>query len=158
MVAMVTFYYLQTFFKRKLEVSKNAIMNAFIKHEVFKLWGRKFKSKGEREDHERMQKLLEKGEVEKRHEFMTDLLHEKFDQVMFGLLPVVKIDKDKYMIGTEKKQVLVKNEALIVRIGGGFESFDKHIEHVSRPECLKITHTMRAKNIDYTETVIHYLD
>jgi hypothetical protein len=62
---------------------------------------------------------------------------------MPALIPIVKLEPGKFMLGTEKKQVLVKNEKLIVRVGGGFEPMDTHIDHIARPECLKIAYQMR---------------
>lgn len=149
---------LKFFLKRRLEQGKQALMSAYIKHDIFKIWGRKFTSKGERETRRRMDELVDQGVIQKENEWITEMLFEKFDKTMFGLVPVVKLEPGKFMIGTEKKQVIVKNDTLIVRIGGGFESLDRHIDHIARNECLKITHTMRTKNMDYKETVVWYLD
>lgn len=134
-------------------------MNAYIKHSYASSKGRKFTSKGEKREFELMQILIQSKNIRVENTFLADMYFDKFDKNMFqGLIPIIKIEKGKYMIGTEKKQVVVKNDSLIVRIGGGFESMDRYIDHISRPECLKINHTMRQKNLDYTETVCSYLD
>jgi len=43
---------------------------------------------------------------------------------MVGLIPIVKIDKGKYLIGTEVKTIQIKNDSLLVRVGGGYQTLD----------------------------------
>jgi hypothetical protein len=42
------------------------------------------------------------------------------DQAMIGLIPIVRIDSGKYLIGTEIKSMQIRNESLLVRVGGGY--------------------------------------
>ena len=39
---------------------------------------------------------------------------------MIGLIPIVRIESGKYLIGTEVKSMQIKNESLLVRVGGGY--------------------------------------
>jgi len=83
------------------------------------------------------------NELAPENQFLTDMTLAQLEAAMAALIPIVKLEQGKFMIGTEKKQVLVKNEKLIVRIGGGFEPMETHIDHIARPECLKISFQMR---------------
>ena len=104
-----------------------------------------------------MDQMISNREVEVENEFLTDLWLRYFDRTLFGLCPVVKLEPSKYMIGTELKHVFEKNDQLIVRVGGGFEPLESHINNICRAECFKISHLMRTMNLSYTEAVIHFL-
>ena len=77
---------------------------------------------------------------------------------MVGLIPIVKIDKGKYLIGTEVKAIQIKNDSLLVRVGGGYVTLDEHIQKVARYECLRINQLMKKKNLDFKSAVNFYLD
>lgn len=77
---------------------------------------------------------------------------------MVGLIPIVKLDKGKYLIGTEVKAIQIKNDSLLVRVGGGYVTLEEHIEKVARYECLKINNLMRKKSLDFKGAVCFYLD
>ena len=45
-------------------------------------------------------------------------------------LPVIRIFKGKYMIGTETKMISIRGEVAAVRVGGGWERLDLFIARV----------------------------
>jgi hypothetical protein len=77
---------------------------------------------------------------------------------MVGLVPIVKLDTGKYLIGTEVKSMQIKNDSLLVRVGGGYTSLEEHIARVARIECLKINQAMKKNNLDFKGAVCFFLD
>ena len=62
---------------------------------------------------------------------------------MCGLMPVVRIEANRYMVGTEAKAIVMKADKMLVRVGGGFDPLENVIDRTARPECLKINFRMR---------------
>ncbi len=49
------------------------------------------------------------------------------------------------MIGTLQKQLILKNNSLMIRVGGGFMDFDSYIKQEAKIECLKILKIMEQQ-------------
>jgi hypothetical protein len=62
----------------------------------------------------------------------------QLEALMVGLIPIVKLETGKYLIGCEVKSMQIKNDSLLVRVGGGYCSLEEHISKCARYECLKI--------------------
>lgn len=73
----------------------------------------------------------------------------QLEAALVGLIPIVKLDTGKYLIGCEVKSMQIKNDSLLVRVGGGYCTLDEHILKVARYECLKINQVMKKKNLDF---------
>ena len=52
---------------------------------------------------------------------MSDL---ELEECLRLILPIVKLDPNKYLIGTKVRQVQIKNDSLLARVGGGFMEMD----------------------------------
>lgn len=72
---------------------------------------------------------------------------------MVGLIPIVRIESGKYLIGTEIKSMQIRNESLLVRVGGGYATLQDHIAKVARQECLKLQNLMKKRSLDYKGAV-----
>ena len=42
-------------------------------------------------------------------------------------VPIVRLAPGQYLIGTEKKMLIIKGESCMVRVGGGFEKLDEYL-------------------------------
>jgi hypothetical protein len=82
----------------------------------------------------------------------------QLEAAMVGLIPIVKLESGKYLIGTEKKAIQIKNDSLLVRVGGGYVTLEEYIEKNARYECLKINQLMKKKNLEFKEAVCFFLD
>ncbi len=62
-----------------------------------------------------------------------DAIDEEVGKVMNsikGHIPVIRTQPGKYLIGTDVKMVKKKNNTLIVRVGGGWESLQGYVSRV----------------------------
>jgi hypothetical protein len=64
--------------------------------------------------------MVDQGEISKEFAFVASMTQSQADQAMIGLIPIVRIDSGKYLIGTEIKSMQIRNESLLVRVGGGY--------------------------------------
>ena len=62
----------------------------------------------------------------------------QLESLLTGFLPVIKLDSAKYLIGTDVKNILIKSDAILVRVGGGFITLSEHINKISFMECIRI--------------------
>ena len=72
---------------------------------------------------------------------------------MVGLIPVIRLQEGKYLVGSEVKAMQIKADTLLVRVGGGYTTLEEHIEKVARYECLKINQIMRKQQLDFKAAV-----
>ena len=68
-------------------------------------------------------------------------------------MPIIRISQGFYLIGTEKKQVNIKGNHILVRVGGGYEKIDEYIERRELDELLKIKRMVDEKGITFQEVV-----
>jgi len=74
--------------------------------------------------------------------FIDLLSKEQLEQCLRLLVPVIKLDTNSYLIGTQKRQLLMKNTNLLIRVGGGFMELNEYLRQEAKFECLKISMTM----------------
>lgn len=46
---------------------------------------------------------------------------------MSAIVPVIKVSEAKFLIGGELKQLEIKQQQVMVRIGGGYESLSEYL-------------------------------
>ena len=97
-------------------------------------------------------------ESENKHAFIDIMNEEEIHQLLTSLLPIVKLEPGKYMIGTEKKPIQIKSDRLYIRVGGGYMSLEDYIKQNGPFECIKLNKVMRDKNFSFKEAVKFYLD
>lgn len=66
----------------------------------------------------------------------------QLEQCLQTLMPILKIDAQRYLIGTLQRQLICRNDNLLIRVGGGFMDFEKFVKQEARMECLKILKIM----------------
>lgn len=62
----------------------------------------------------------------------------ELEELLRLILPIIKLDTGKYLIGTKVFKILFKNKHLLVRVGGGFEDLNKAIQSEAKIQCLQI--------------------
>ena len=73
-------------------------------------------------------------------------------------LPIIKIGEADYMIGTEKRKIIVKASNLLLRVGGGYITLEEYITRNAPFECIKIYMLMKEKQFSFKQAVTHYLE
>ena len=141
-----------------LDKARAALMAAHAKNAVSQGAFKRFSTKVEKADQEACNTLVESGEIPPHLAFIAQMSIPQLEAAMIGLIPIVKLDKGKYLIGTEVKSIQIKNDSLLVRVGGGYVTLEEHIEKVARYECLKINNLMKKKQLDFKGAVCFYLD
>ena len=53
------------------------------------------------------------------------------------------------MIGTEKKNVMLKSNGVMIRVGGGYATLDEYLHQNASFECIKISMIMNEKNFSF---------
>ena len=81
----------------------------------------------------------------------------KLEQILCGFMPVLKIDKTKFLIGTDVKTVLVKSDLLLVRTGGGFITLQEHMGKICFMECIRIHQLMDKNKASFRNVVTNLL-
>lgn len=92
----------------------------------------------QKQDQAEIDAMVESSEIPAKFAFMAMMKVPELEGLMVGLIPIVKLDTGKYLIGAEVKSMQIKNDSLLVRVGGGYCSLEEHIAKVARYECLKI--------------------
>lgn len=62
------------------------------------------------------------------NDFANSLSPAQLEKCLYTLMPILKLDNNRYMIGTLQKQLILKNNNLVIRVGGGFMDFDRYIK------------------------------
>lgn len=48
------------------------------------------------------------------------------------------------MIGTQASMLMIKSNSIMIRVGGGYETLENHINHIGQFECIKIYKLMKT--------------
>jgi len=82
---------------------------------------------------------------------VEDLPDEVIDKCLRLLIPIVKIDaaRQTYLVGTQKRQIMMKSTSLIVRMSNGFMGLDAYLDQEAETECLAIWKIMEEKQLSY---------
>lgn len=119
---------------------------------------KRFSTIAEKEDQTAIDEMVENGEIPPHLVFMANMNVLQLEKAMVGLIPVVKIDTGKYLVGSELKSLQIKGDTLLVRVGGGYVTLEEHILKVARYECLKINQFMKKMKLDFKNAVAAFLD
>ena len=94
----------------------------------------------------RFQKLAKVAPINEMYHKRDDYMNEEeINMPLTSLLPVLKLEAGKYMIGTEKKPIQIKNDSLLIRVGGGYATLEEYLHQNGPFECIKIAKVMRDK-------------
>lgn len=72
-------------------------------------------------------------------------------------LPIIRIIQGRYLIGTEYKMLMIKNETCMVRVGGGWEKLEEYILRNQDSELDKIKRLMTESGRTYTAVMSEFL-
>ena len=72
-------------------------------------------------------------------------------------LPVIRILKGKYLIGTDTKMISIRGEVAAVRVGGGWERLDLFIARVQDQEIEKLRRLVNDQKKKYKTVLIDLL-
>ena len=72
---------------------------------------------------------------------------------MAACLPFVKIGENKYLLGTEIRQIQIKGKGVLVKTKGGWMFVYEYLIHYAKLECLKLG-TMMLKKQQTIQNVI----
>ena len=92
------------------------------------------------------------------HAFLDYATEEDINLLLTSLLPVLRLEAGKYMLGTEKKPIQIKNDSLLIRVGGGYATLEEYLRQNGPFECIKIAKVMRDKECDFKAAVEFYLN
>ena len=79
--------------------------------------------------------LTSKGNFQ---DFIDVLSDSELDELLRLILPIVKIEPGKYLIGTKVRQIQLKEKSLLVRVGGGYMDLSLAINSEAKIGCLQI--------------------
>ena len=66
------------------------------------------------------------NEEEETFQTFIDLLSDQeLEDILRLILPIIKLDTGKYLIGSKILKILIRNNHLIARVGGGFMDFNQ---------------------------------
>ena len=82
------------------------------------------------------------GDIQDFFSLMSDL---ELEECLRLILPIVKLDPNKYLIGTKVRQVQIKNDSLLARVGGGFMEMDQMLAQEAKIQCVQILIQMEKK-------------
>ena len=65
-------------------------------------------------------------------------------------MPIVKIDSNSYLLGTEVKQMQKMSDGrILVTIGGGFVTIQEYYEKHSIKQCVKLYSMLKRNNFSF---------
>ena len=97
----------------------------------------------------------DEGGVADFFSLMSDL---ELEECLRLILPIVKLDPNKYLIGTKVRQVQIKNDSLLARVGGGFMEMDQMLAQEAKIQCVQILMQMEKKEQTFQETMVEILE
>ena len=81
----------------------------------------------------------------------------ELDELLRLLLPIVKLEPGKYLIGTKVVAIQIKNKNLICRVGGGYTVLNKVLAADAKINCLQIALQMEKKEQTFEEAMLDIL-
>jgi hypothetical protein len=66
---------------------------------------------------------------------------------MSAIVPVIKVSEAKFLIGCELKQLEIKHQQVMVRIGGGYEELSEYLHKSGKVQCLKLYTMKKEQNL-----------
>ena len=87
------------------------------------------------------------------HGYLDYMTEQDIAKVLISHLPFIKLEEGKYMIGTEKRTIMVRSDRLMIRVGGGFATLEEYLHQNAPFECIKIHMVMKDKKKTFKEAV-----
>ena len=79
-------------------------------------------------------------------------------QLLGTFMPIAKLSKqDSYLIGTEVKQMTVRGELCMIRVGGGYEDIKNYYNNYATKQCVSLYQRMRSSNNTFKEALLDLL-
>lgn len=73
-------------------------------------------------------------------------------------MPIAKLQKeDNYLIGTEVKQMSVRGDKCMVRVGGGYADIKDYYNNYASRQCVAVYQRMNSSNSKFKQAVIDLL-
>ena len=95
-------------------------------------------------------------------EFLYVMDEMELQLTLVSMMPIIKISEENgryyYMLGTDRKEIMVKTDRLFLRVGGGYATLHEYIEQNGAFECIKIFKRMRDFNCSFKEAVKFFLE
>ena len=74
-------------------------------------------------------------------------------------MPIIKLKKENlYLIGTETKQVTVKGENCMVRVGGGYVTIQEYYDRYSSKQAVQLYHIMSNNSTPFMESIVKLME
>ena len=80
------------------------------------------------------------------------------DIEMATYMPFVKLENERYVIGTHIRSLQLKGNGCLVRCGGGYMELDEYLKHYSKSECILLSTLMRKGDGTVKNTVVKMLE
>ena len=78
-------------------------------------------------------------------DFINLLSDVELSELLRLILPIVKLESGKYLIGTKVRQIQFKNDVLMTRVGGGYMNLADAIAGEAKINCSQISLQMEKK-------------
>ena len=79
-------------------------------------------------------------------------------QLLGTFMSIAKLSKqDSYLIGTESKQMTVRGELCMIRVGGGYEDIKNYYNNYATKQCVSLYQRMRSSNSTFKEALLDLL-
>ena len=63
----------------------------------------------------------------------------ELEELLRLILPIIKLEQGKYLIGTKVFSIIFRNKKLITRVGGGYMELNQAISSEAKIQCLQIS-------------------
>ena len=90
-------------------------------------------------------------------QFLDAMSDFELRDILMAYLPIIKLGKHTYMIGTERKQIKEKDGRLVVKTVDGYITLDVHIKLECIECCLAIEKTMHDLLKSFKQVVLIHL-
>ena len=77
-----------------------------------------------------------KGDADSVSKWIDLLSDLELDELLRLILPIIKLEPGKYLIGTKVQKIIMRNGKLIARVGGGFMDLNHAIAADAKVQCL----------------------
>ena len=105
--------------------------------------------------------VAKQSPAKKRYKAVSgDNVDELISKILLELdlaIPFVRIQKGKYLIGTEVKTLMITNNHVMVRIGGGFDPLPRYLEKNEDEDITKLKRMMDKEGKAVDEVIVDLL-
>jgi len=75
-------------------------------------------------------------------------------QLLGTFMPIIKLKQENsYLIGTEKKMMMVRGEKCMVRVGGGFADIVEYYNNYATKQCVSLYQIMNSTNCTFKQAI-----